>query len=456
MKKKNAQKISLDDALQLAVAVHREGKPRLAAQHYEAILQVAPTHPDALHYMGVAQHQMGNHEGAVNLIQRALESAPGYVDARNNLGNVQKEMGRHADAEQSYRAVIEARPDFVLAHNNLGVVLRAQDRLEEAAAAYRRAIELSPKFAQGWINLGNVLKKTGDFNDALSAYRNAVLLSPDNPDIYRSLARALVSQQRHAEALEVYRQWERIEPDNPVVQHHIAACQGAAAPGRASDSYVQTVFDRFADSFDDVLARLGYRAPAMCGEMVAALLGPGTGAARTLDVLDAGCGTGLCGPLLRPYARRLEGVDLSAGMLAKAGQRGGYDQLHEAELTAWLSAHPAAYGLVVSADTLCYFGALDEVLPAAGAALRPDGHLVFTVEETVKDAVKDAVEDAADGAAAPGFLLHPHGRYSHTEAYVRAVLAQAGLEVRELRRVTLRQEASKPVSGLLVGARKPG
>jgi len=443
-KKKTSQKISLDDALQLAVSVHRSGKPRLAAQHYEAILQVAPGHPDALHYMGLAQHHLGNHEGAVNLILRALDAAPEYVDARNNLGNVQKEMGRHADAEQSYRAVLEARPDFVQAHNNLGVVLRAQERLDEAAAAYRRAIELSPKFAQGWINLGNVLKKSGDFNEALSCYRNAVLITPDNPDVYRSLARALVSQQRDAEALEVYRQWEKIEPDNPVVQHHIAACQGAAAPERASDSYVQSVFDRFAGSFDEVLAKLGYCAPAMCGEMVAALLGPEAEARPALHVLDAGCGTGLCGPLLKPYARRLEGVDLSAGMLAKAAERGGYDKLHEAELTAWLSSHPAAYDLVVSADTLCYFGALDAVIPAAGGSLRPGGHLVFTVEETV------------DSAAAPQFLLHAHGRYSHTEAYVRAMLAAGGLEMRELRRVTLRQEASKPVAGLLVGARKAG
>ena len=28
-------------------------------------------------------------------------------------------------------------------------------------------------------------------------------------------------------------------------------------------------------------------------------------------MLDAGCGTGLCAPLLRPYASRLTGVDLS-------------------------------------------------------------------------------------------------------------------------------------------------
>jgi predicted TPR repeat methyltransferase len=444
MKKKALQKISLDDALRLAVSVHRQGKPRLAAQHYEAILQVAPTHPDALHYMGVAQHQLGNHEGAVNLISRALQAAPDYVDARNNLGNVQKEMGRHVDAEHSYRAVLEARPDFAMAHNNLGVVLRAQERLEEAAAAYRQAITLSPEFAQGWINLGHVLKKTGDFNEALSAYKKAILLSPDNPDLYRSLARALVSQQRDEEALAVYRQWEKIDPDNPVVKHHIAACQGAAAPERASDSYVQTVFDRFADSFDEVLARLEYCAPAMCGEMVASLLGEASAAQRTLDVLDAGCGTGLCGPLLRPYAKRLEGVDLSAGMLAKAGKRRDYDKLHEAELTAWLSAHAGAYDLIVSADTLCYFGALEALLNGAAAALRAGGHLVFTVEAT------------QDAAAAPQFLLHAHGRYSHAEPYVRGTLAAAGLELTQLRHITLRQEAGKPVAGLLVGATKPG
>ena len=35
-------------------------------------------------------------------------------------------------------------------------------------------------------------------------------------------------------------------------------------------------------------------------------------------MLDAGCGTGLCGPLLKPFAGRLDGVDLSPRMLAKA------------------------------------------------------------------------------------------------------------------------------------------
>lgn len=442
-RKTGRQKISLGDALKLAIDTHRQGQPRLASQHYAAILEVAPRHPDALHYMGVAQHQLGQHDAALRLIGNALEVAPDYVDARNNLGNVQKEMGLFADAERSYRQVLEARPDFALAHNNLGVVLRAQDRLPEAAECYRAALAIAPTFAQGWINLGHVLKKTGEDKEALTAYRNAILHSPENPEAYRNLARALVSQGRREEALDIYRQWEKIDPDNPVVRHHIAACEGTAsgtgAPERASDAYVQTVFDRFAGSFDNVLEKLGYRAPMLCGEMAATLLGAPQ---ASLDILDAGCGTGLCGPLLRPFARKLAGVDLSGGMLAKARERGGYDDLQEGELTAWLQQQSAAWDMIVSADTLCYFGALDAVFAAAAGALRPEGHLVFTVEQTA-----EAAPDATS-------LLHPHGRYSHAEHYVRAALERAGFAVRELQHMTLRQEAGKPVAGLLVGARK--
>jgi predicted TPR repeat methyltransferase len=438
-------RISVDDALRFAVSVHRAGDAQQASAHYQAILEAAPDHPDALHYLGVARHQLGQRDDAMRLIGRALEIVPGYVDARNNLGNVQKESGHFAEAELSFRRVIEARPDFALAHNNLGVVLKELGRNDDAIAAYRQAVALAPQFVQGWVNLGHVLKKTAQFDEALSAYRTAILLKPDNVEALHGLARSLIAFGRDAEALEVYRQWQQLEPDNPIVAHQIAACAGAAAPQRASDAYVQKTFDRFAGSFDQVLAKLEYRAPALCGELVAQLLGPAPAQRQDrLAVLDAGCGTGLCGPVLRPYARQLEGVDLSAGMLAKAAERGIYDVLDEAELTAWLAARPGGWDLIVSADTLCYFGALDQAIAAAASALRSGGHLVFTLERSMEPEL----------ARAPAFHLHGHGRYSHAEAYVRQVLAEAGLETLRLDHVELRKEATQPVFGLLVGARK--
>lgn len=428
-----------DAALRLAIGAHQQGQLDDAARRYRAILAAAPRHPDALHYLGVALHQQGRHDAALAMIARALALAPAYVDARNNLGNVQKELGLAAEAEQSYRAVIAARPGFGPAYNNLGVVLKAQERYAEAAEAYRACLALVPDFADCWVNLGNALRAQDDLQQAMSAYHQAISLAPQSLDAYRNLGQALVTSGRHAEALEVYRRWQEQEPDNAAIAHMIAALADGPSPERASDNYVQATFDRFAGTFDEVLTRLDYRAPALCAALVDGLLGAPR---ANRAVLDAGCGTGLCGPALLPYASTLDGVDLSPKMLEKAALRNCYRRLDEAELTAWLAAHPDTYDLIVSADTLCYFGALGEVAAAAAAALRVGGHLVFTVEET------------ANAAEAPQYRLHPHGRYSHTEAYARQVLGNAGLAVLEVRRVVLRTELDAPVAGLAIAAQR--
>ena len=160
-----------------------------------------------------------------------------------------------------------------------------------------------------------------------------------------------------------------------------------------------------------------------------------------LSILDAGCGTGLCGPLLRSKARRLVGVDLSSGMLAKARGRNVYDELHEGELGAFMRAHPAAYDVVISADTLVYFGALEEAMAGAHDALLPGGLLAFTVE-------------AEPAGSAQKFRLQSHGRYTHAEVYVRACLAGAGFDVLQIEPGVLRKEAGADVRGLVVSARR--
>lgn len=155
----------------------------------------------------------------------------------------------------------------------------------------------------------------------------------------------------------------------------MAALTGENVPERASDAYLSSTFDGFASSFDEVLLhRLDYRARSLIEASVAAVLG-----ARepTRDLLDAGCGTGLCGPLLAPYPRTLSGVDLSAGMLERARALAVYDRLVQDEITRFLLNEREAFDVIASADTLCYFGSLDAVARAARSALRPGGWLVF-------------------------------------------------------------------------------
>jgi predicted TPR repeat methyltransferase len=162
---------------------------------------------------------------------------------------------------------------------------------------------------------------------------------------------------------------------------------------------------------------------------------------KHLDVLDAGCGTGLCGPLVAPYARRLVGVDLSEGMLGRANEKQVYDALIKTELTQFLRDSRDAFDLIVSADTLVYFGGLDDVLGAAAAALRPNGLLVFTLEHAVA------------GEANVDYRLELHGRYSHSRASVERMLAALGLTP-AIVHAELRMESGAPVPGLVIRATK--
>jgi predicted TPR repeat methyltransferase len=159
-------------------------------------------------------------------------------------------------------------------------------------------------------------------------------------------------------------------------------------------------------------------------------------------VLDAGCGTGLCGPSLRPYASELTGVDLSPRMLDHARARGLYDRLEQGELSAWLADCVARFDLIVSADTLCYFGGLQPILAAARGASRPGGWLVFTVE-------------ARDEPALAGYQLRYHGRYAHDRAALERWLGAAGWQAVDLTSVVLRQESGRPVAGWLASAQAP-
>ena len=219
----------------------------------------------------------------------------------------------------------------------------------------------------------------------------------------------------------------------------LAACQGKVEVPRAPDDFIRTLFDGFAAGFDDNLASLGYRVPGLLAERLVPL---GASVNGALDVLDAGCGTGLCAHFLRPLASALTGVDLSPGMLQIARGRKAYDALIEEELSRYLEDQRDTFDLILSADTLIYFGDLSAVLKSAAMTLKSGGLLLFSLERLV---------DVADTE----IMLNGAGRYQHEEGYVRRVLQDAGLELRACDHEALRKESGESVPGLIVEARKP-
>jgi len=387
-----------------AIQQHKEGKTEEASVLYRSILAEAPDQPDALHFLGVAEAQLGRTEEALVHISRALEIVPQHPDALNNRGNIPKGLRRLDEAERDYRQALTARPNDANTMNNLGTVLGQKGAFEEAETLFRNVIALQPDHAPALHNLGNLLG----------------------------------AQSRLGDAVEVYRRLLELFPSDPRARHLYAACSGQDVPARASDDCVRAEFDSFASDFDAKLARLEYRAPKLVEQEVARLLGQSMPA---LVVLDAGCGTGLCADFLRARARHLVGVDLSTKMIEQARSRSLYDALVVDELTNYLQQHLSTFDLIVSADTLVYFGDMADVLGASAKALRSGGTLVFTAERI------------GEADCSGGFRLNANGRYGHTHDYVARVLANASFVDPAFQAVELRKEAGAWVDGWLVSAK---
>ena len=218
--------------------------------------------------------------------------------------------------------------------------------------------------------------------------------------------------------------------------------------------------------------------PELVGAAAAAVVRDARGGRPFSAALDAGCGTGLAGPYLRPLvAGALIGVDISPKMLelaanlradgaaaappaglerAAVGAAGGaapvalYDRLLAKDLLALRrddvggldaeGAHAIGTGpleLVVAADVLVYFGALDELLRTFAGLSAAGASLIFSCERVA----------AGADAPASGWRLMPSGRFAHTKAYVVAAAAASGYALRAYDEIVPRREGGVDVQG---------
>lgn len=414
-------------------AGHQTGTP-------PAPRRTAPAMPpaDALSLLraGMALQERGDGPGAERLYRQVLARWPAEPNALSLLGVLLRERGEIAEALRLGAQAVALDPAAGVFLANQGATLAAAGRLAEAAAMLGRAVARRPDDPVTLRNLGQVLSEMGDAAAALLPLEHAVALRPEAPEGWLALAHARRRLGETAAAAAAAETALAHAADRPALAEQaafmLAALGRAPLPDRAPAGYVRDLFDRFAPHFEAQLSRgLDYRTP----QLLAALLEEaGVRPERRLRVLDLGCGTGLSGEALAPFAARLEGLDLSPRMLAEAAKRPGlYDALHEADLLAWLPAQAPRFDLILAADVLNYLGDLGPALAGMAAALAPGGVAAFSVEA---------------GEAAP-FMLAPGMRYRHAPEHVAALAAAAGFAVAAQRAAVLRKEEGAAVAGAL-------
>ena len=263
-----------------------------------------------------------------------------------------------------------------------------------AAEVLEQALELAPNWAAAWFALGEAREKLSEAEAAAAGFRKTLQLDP--VDAHGAGPRLALIERRAVAAL--------------------------------PPAYVARLFDDYAPRFDVHLTReLGYRGP----ELLVAALDRVAPARRFACAYDLGCGTGLMAQALRGRVDRLFGVDLSSKMVAKARDGGLYEAVVVGDAIEFLSKRGQSADLIVAADVLVYLGDLDAIFAGASRALTRGGLFAVSVE-------------AGEGAA---YQLRPTMRFAHSEPYLRAVAARAGLVPLDIHAAATRREAGGEVAG---------
>lgn len=402
---------------------------------------------------------------------RALAS--GRAQRHTDIGLVLQNAGRMAEATMHFVEASQISPSDPTVLFNLARVWSVQGRLGEAALLYRKVISLKDGSEGAHFGLALTLADLGQFVEAELHYMQVLKINPMHWHARIGLAMTMVEQGRLLEALEqaefllpcqheegfphkifgvllahagcaegarlCFEKHLQVNADDEDDTAILLASVGGMLPQRASDQQIVQLYASRADNWDEKPVA-GYQGHVMVARSLCDL-----GAARATSIIDAGCGTGLVGEILRTKTDRLIGVDMSKDMLVHARQKNIYDELHCGDLLDYFECHPQSCEIITSAATFIHFGQLDAVFQAAAKCLRGNGLFAFTLFPN---------EDNPDGVDVGLLNGFAQGAcFRHGIRYVSRTAEAHGFCVEVLRCETHEYARGLPVPGLAVALR---
>lgn len=320
--------------------------------------------------------------------------------------------------------VIRYRPGFSTAQFLAGAAFAQLGDYRRAMSHTDNAIMLDPGNVDAMYNKAQLYMHQGEDRLAIECYRDLLSLDDRHAHAHGNLAILLHRHELNEEAGEHYRKAIALRPDVDAFRYGLSGIEGKAIP----EEYVSKLFDDGADRFDSLLVdELDYRTPALLRNLLDRHL------ARTdYRVLDLGCGTGLSGKAIMDVAATLVGVDISAGMLDKARNKGIYSELRQEEILRYLNGCSASFDIVLASDVFNYVGDLTATFSGCRRVLATGGLFAFSAESDERHGFHMDVANL---------------RYSHSGSYITDTAIAAGFSITEHEHVVLRKNRGKPVPG---------
>lgn len=348
----------------------------------------------------------GNKSQVITLLTEYCAKNINNADIRREIGEFLQKNNMPVKAEKFYIESLHINNNQAIVHFNLGIIYQHTNRIKEAIESYLQATKILPTYARAYANLGYLYKQTGD--------------------IKRCRQACLAAQQ--------------LEPDDPQVKHMIASLGIENAPEVANQDYIKNLYNDYADNYDQHLSvTLKSKVPELIYQTTLKYL---DNHKENLNLLDLGCGTGICGALFSKHVQKMTGVDLSKMMIAKAEKKNIYTSLFTSDINEYLSNNSVKNDIVISSDVLIYIGNLRSLFAGVNKTLSRGGLFSFSTE---------SLENSSDN-----YSLNDSGRYKHNILYIKKLAEENEFAILSSSETALRQQSKQDVIGRIYILKKHG
>ena len=423
-----------------AVKKHTAKKFPEAKLLYKKILKDCPTHVDANCMLGTLFAEKSETDSALKFLLKADTLNNNIYLIKNNLGNVYKMIGQYAKAGDYYQEAISLAPENIQAYNNLAIIFKRQLQLEPAIELYRKALSLNPQFLEAHYNLGKLYSDNNDRVNAYACYLRVLEINPQYAPAHNQLGDYYREEQQHQKANEHYhRCLGLLETDLYGVKLKLAHFENGELQKRSPDKLIVESYEAKASNWDQDVNRatMEFLGPKIINTELDRLH-KNIDRLDKLNILDLGCGTGLCGEYLQPLSACLDGVDLSPHMLSMAKKKNLYNNLHCKEILEFLQNSDSSYDLITASGVIIFFGELEKLHKLIARQLNHNGIFIYTTY----------ISKTAD------IDIRSNLHFSHSEKYLRECANHASLNIEVIQEVIHEYDYGEAQKGYLVTLRK--
>lgn len=337
------------------------------------------------------------------LLHKFCQLNSGNADIPARIGMYFQSRNMPVKAEMFYLESLKINNQQAILHFNLGLIYQMLNKLESARNAYKTATDIQPDYARAHANLGYVYSQLNHMDNATKSFSEAI----------------------------------RLMPDDPQIKHMMAAVGITETPSTANKEYIKNTFDGYASYYDNhLLGQLKTRTPQLVYDACVKYLNKDE---KNIDILDLGCGTGLCGALFKTIANRLVGVDLSGEMVNEARKKNIYTELYVDDIGNHIRQYNNSFDTVIASDVFVYIGDLDNIFKAVHAAMKDNSVFSFTTE---------ALQNTRDD-----YKLEHTGRYKHSHEYIERITKKNGFTLIYSCLMPIRQQNGIDIPGYVYSIR---